>query len=132
MQKTNNCVILTHLPSNTVIKCHTTRSLEQNRQLARKELNLRLDEAINGAASKRAVERAKASKNKRTAHAKAKKKAEAAKAAAAAEGGAEASEGATPAAAEGSSLPPVGAGVGSASVALPPVPAPVAPVKQLQ
>jgi protein subunit release factor A len=53
--KTNNCVILKHVPSGTQVRCHATRSCETNRRLARKELQLRLDELHRGTESVRSV-----------------------------------------------------------------------------
>ncbi|XP_058512822.1 mitochondrial translation release factor in rescue [Ochotona princeps] len=41
--KTNNCVVLKHLPSGIVVKCHQTRSVEQNRKLARRILQEKVD-----------------------------------------------------------------------------------------
>ncbi|KAJ1519409.1 hypothetical protein ONE63_004701 [Megalurothrips usitatus] len=46
--KTSNCVLLKHLPSGIVVRCHDTRSLEQNRKIARTRLVTRLDNLING------------------------------------------------------------------------------------
>jgi hypothetical protein len=53
--KTSNCVILKHVPTGTQVRCHATRSCETNRRLARKELQLRLDELYRGAESVRSV-----------------------------------------------------------------------------
>ncbi|KAJ1093248.1 hypothetical protein NDU88_006353 [Pleurodeles waltl] len=41
--KTNNCVVLKHMPSGIVVKCHQTRSLEQNRKIARTILQEKVD-----------------------------------------------------------------------------------------
>ncbi|XP_037231299.1 mitochondrial translation release factor in rescue isoform X1 [Falco biarmicus] len=41
--KTNNCVILKHIPSGIVVKCHQTRSVEQNRKIAREILQEKVD-----------------------------------------------------------------------------------------
>ncbi|XP_044296459.1 mitochondrial translation release factor in rescue [Varanus komodoensis] len=41
--KTNNCVILKHLPSGIVVKCHQTRSMELNRKRAREILQEKVD-----------------------------------------------------------------------------------------
>lgn len=46
--KTNNCVVLKHKPSNIVVKCHETRSQMENRKIAREHLLTRLDNMING------------------------------------------------------------------------------------
>ncbi|CRK95592.1 CLUMA_CG009051, isoform A [Clunio marinus] len=47
VQKTANCVVLKHKPTNIVVKCHETRSLDQNRREARKLLIAKLDEHFN-------------------------------------------------------------------------------------
>jgi peptide chain release factor len=44
---TNNCVILRHKPTNIVVKCHTTRSVQDNMIEARKTLIKKLDEHFN-------------------------------------------------------------------------------------
>uniref|UniRef100_A0A8D0H7Y2 Mitochondrial translation release factor in rescue n=1 Tax=Sphenodon punctatus TaxID=8508 RepID=A0A8D0H7Y2_SPHPU len=41
--KTNNCVVLKHIPSGIVVKCHQTRSLEMNRKRAREILQEKID-----------------------------------------------------------------------------------------
>ncbi|KAM5191591.1 mitochondrial translation release factor in rescue [Mantella aurantiaca] len=41
--KTNNCVVLKHIPSGIVVKCHWTRSLETNRLRARSILREKVD-----------------------------------------------------------------------------------------
>ncbi|XP_078277540.1 mitochondrial translation release factor in rescue [Rhinoraja longicauda] len=41
--KTNNCVVLKHVPSRIVVKCHQTRSVDQNRKIARSILQEKLD-----------------------------------------------------------------------------------------
>ncbi|KAG8276415.1 hypothetical protein J6590_066214 [Homalodisca vitripennis] len=46
--KTSNCVILLHKPTGIVVKCHQTRSQDQNRKLAREVLLTKLDNLING------------------------------------------------------------------------------------
>lgn len=48
MAKTNNCVMLRHKPTNIIVKCHLTRSLQQNRKEARHLLVMKLDNQING------------------------------------------------------------------------------------
>lgn len=45
--KTSNCVVLKHLPTGIVIKCHESRSLDQNRKKARSLLVTKLDNLIN-------------------------------------------------------------------------------------
>ena len=46
--KTNNAVILKHMPTGLVVKCHETRSLQQNRKIARDILLKKVDNLING------------------------------------------------------------------------------------
>ncbi|XP_017892859.1 probable peptide chain release factor C12orf65, mitochondrial [Ceratina calcarata] len=46
--KTSNAVILKHVPTGLVVKCHETRSLSQNRKIARELLLKKLDNLING------------------------------------------------------------------------------------
>jgi hypothetical protein len=46
--KSSNCVVLTHAPTGISVRCHATRSQAENRALARRELNLRLDELQRG------------------------------------------------------------------------------------
>ncbi|XP_067910642.1 mitochondrial translation release factor in rescue [Heterodontus francisci] len=41
--KTSNCVVLKHVPSGIVVKCHQTRSVDQNRKIARTILQEKLD-----------------------------------------------------------------------------------------
>ncbi|XP_074061557.1 mitochondrial translation release factor in rescue isoform X2 [Macrotis lagotis] len=41
--KTSNCVVLKHIPSGIVVKCHQTRSVDQNRKLAREILQGKVD-----------------------------------------------------------------------------------------
>nr|XP_033810438.1 probable peptide chain release factor C12orf65 homolog, mitochondrial [Geotrypetes seraphini]XP_033810439.1 probable peptide chain release factor C12orf65 homolog, mitochondrial [Geotrypetes seraphini]XP_033810442.1 probable peptide chain release factor C12orf65 homolog, mitochondrial [Geotrypetes seraphini] len=41
--KTNNCVVLKHVPSGIVVKCHQTRSVEMNRKRARTILQEKVD-----------------------------------------------------------------------------------------
>ncbi|XP_018608395.1 mitochondrial translation release factor in rescue isoform X1 [Scleropages formosus] len=41
--KTSNCVVLKHIPSGIVVKCHQTRSLETNRKRAREVMKEKLD-----------------------------------------------------------------------------------------
>ncbi|BFZ18546.1 hypothetical protein BsWGS_21584 [Bradybaena similaris] len=48
VNKTSNCVVLKHKPSGIVVKCHETRSLEDNRKLARQKLEEKLDQMLNG------------------------------------------------------------------------------------
>jgi hypothetical protein len=48
VNKTSNCVVLKHQPTGIVIKCHETRSLHENRRLARIHLQQHLDFYVNG------------------------------------------------------------------------------------
>ncbi|XP_077996205.1 mitochondrial translation release factor in rescue-like [Glandiceps talaboti] len=41
--KTSNCVVLKHIPTGIVVKCHQTRSQTKNQQIARKILREKLD-----------------------------------------------------------------------------------------
>lgn len=48
INKTSNCVVLKHLPTGIVVKCHHTRSQQQNRVIARQLLQEKLDNLLNG------------------------------------------------------------------------------------
>lgn len=48
INKTNNAVILKHKPTGLVVKCHETRSLQQNRKIARDILLKKVDNLVNG------------------------------------------------------------------------------------
>ncbi|XP_061458626.1 mitochondrial translation release factor in rescue isoform X2 [Rhineura floridana] len=68
--KTSNCVVLKHLPSGIVVKCHQTRSVEQNRKRAREILQEKVDVFYKGETSdvvkeKRKFERKKQDKKRR-------------------------------------------------------------------
>ncbi|NXS52193.1 CL065 factor, partial [Brachypteracias leptosomus] len=68
--KTNNCVVLKHIPSGIVVKCHQTRSVEQNRKLARGILQEKVDLFYKGEESdvfkeKKESERKKREKKRR-------------------------------------------------------------------
>lgn len=45
---TSNCVVLKHLPTGIVVKCHNTRWLDENRKTAREMLITKLDNIANG------------------------------------------------------------------------------------
>jgi len=45
--KSNNCVVLTHLPTMETVKCHDAREQFTNRSIARKILYERLDLFVN-------------------------------------------------------------------------------------
>ncbi|XP_006865542.1 PREDICTED: probable peptide chain release factor C12orf65 homolog, mitochondrial [Chrysochloris asiatica] len=77
--KTSNCVVLKHIPSGIVVKCHQTRSTDQNRKLARKILQEKVDIFYNGENSlvykeKREAERKKQERKKRAKETLEKKK----------------------------------------------------------
>ncbi|XP_030639307.1 mitochondrial translation release factor in rescue [Chanos chanos] len=46
--KTSNCVVLRHIPTGIVVKCHQTRSLELNRKRAREIMREKLDVEYKG------------------------------------------------------------------------------------
>lgn len=64
VNKSNNCVHLLHEPTGTAVKCHATRSLAENRTLARKILQSKLDDLLNGPKSKSAVRTKRVQKSK--------------------------------------------------------------------
>ncbi|EHB01475.1 hypothetical protein GW7_03140 [Heterocephalus glaber] len=77
--KTSNCVVLKHLPSGLVVKCHQTRSVDHNRKLARKILQEKVDVFYNGEDSpvcrkKREAEKKKQERKKRAKETLEKKK----------------------------------------------------------
>ncbi|NWX00879.1 CL065 factor, partial [Caloenas nicobarica] len=68
--KTNNCVVLKHVPSGIVVKCHQTRSVEQNRKIAREILQEKVDLFYKGEDSdvfkeKKALEKKKQEKKRK-------------------------------------------------------------------
>ncbi|XP_061866095.1 mitochondrial translation release factor in rescue isoform X2 [Colius striatus] len=68
--KTNNCVVLKHIPSGIVVKCHQTRSVEKNRKIARQILQEKVDLLYKGEDSdvfkeKKASEKKKQEKKRR-------------------------------------------------------------------
>ena len=64
VNKTSNCVHLQHTPTGTIVKCHATRSLAENRRIAREIMQDRLEELVLGPASKNAKRAAKIRKQK--------------------------------------------------------------------
>ncbi|XP_031835746.1 mitochondrial translation release factor in rescue [Nomia melanderi] len=48
VNKTSNAVVLKHKPTGLVVRCHETRSLIQNRKIARENMLTKLDNLING------------------------------------------------------------------------------------
>ena len=53
--KSNNCVILKHVPTGEIVKCHDAREQATNRSIARKILYERLDLFVNPDSSKVSV-----------------------------------------------------------------------------
>ncbi|XP_060105181.1 mitochondrial translation release factor in rescue [Heteronotia binoei] len=62
--KTSNCVVLKHLPSGIVVKCHETRSVELNRQRAREILQEKVDVFYKGETSEVLLEKKELQKKK--------------------------------------------------------------------
>lgn len=60
INKTSNRVILIHTPTKLRVECQDTRSLQQNRKIARKRLRLKLDAMINGETSREVQKATKA------------------------------------------------------------------------
>lgn len=73
VNKTANKVMLVHTPTQCRVECQETRSLQQNRKIARKRLRLKVDEYINGKNSRASIKTTKAVSKK--AKAKARNKA---------------------------------------------------------
>lgn len=55
--KTNNKVVLTHIPTGIVVQCHNSRSLFKNREEARLMMIAKLDDIENGELSVKAQQR---------------------------------------------------------------------------
>jgi uncharacterized protein (UPF0248 family) len=70
INKTSSRVVLIHEPTQLRVECQDTRSLQQNRKIARKRLRQKLDEHLYGSQSKAAHKAAKASKKKARAKAR--------------------------------------------------------------
>lgn len=70
INKTSNRVILVHEPTKLRVECQDTRSLQNNRKIARKRLIEKLDEYLNGKQSKVSVKQKKAANKKQKAKAK--------------------------------------------------------------
>jgi len=64
INKTASKVVLLHLPTQIRVECQDTRSLQQNRKLARKRLRMKVDEFLNGANSMINLKAETASKKK--------------------------------------------------------------------
>ena len=74
VNRSNNKVNLKHIPTGLTVHCHRTRSLHDNRRIARSMLAARLDELLNGAASKPALRIAKLQRRKAKARQRTKAK----------------------------------------------------------
>ena len=74
INRTRNCVLLTHVPTGLQVKCQETRSLERNRSIARKLLWGKLDEHLNGSDSKHSAEIRALQKKKARRRAKSQRK----------------------------------------------------------
>lgn len=66
VNKTNNCVCLTHLPTGLVVRCHRERERETNRFLARRALCDELEHLRGGGPSARQAEAMRAQQHGRT------------------------------------------------------------------
>jgi protein subunit release factor B len=62
--KSNNCVVLKHVPTGIVVRCHDSRDQLVNRKLARKLLYDKLDVEINQETSKIVMRDARRSRTK--------------------------------------------------------------------
>lgn len=62
VNKNSNCVVLKHKPTGIVIKCHESRSVDDNRKIAREKLVEKLDVLENGDESVEAQKKAIAEK----------------------------------------------------------------------
>jgi hypothetical protein len=74
VNKTSSKVVLLHKPTNLRVECQETRSLQQNRKIARKRLRMKLDEFLNGSQSKASLQAEKASSKKAKAKARSRKR----------------------------------------------------------
>jgi len=73
INKTNNNVQLLHKPTGIQVKCQETRSLQQNRKIARKILLEKLDHLFNPGLSKEDLKRARERERDRRRKKKARK-----------------------------------------------------------
>lgn len=64
INKRSSCVDLRHIPTGIRVQCQQSRSLADNRGIARKLLREKLDELVNGALSKNGQKAAKIAKQK--------------------------------------------------------------------
>ncbi|KAF1323534.1 Peptide chain release factor c12orf65, partial [Globisporangium splendens] len=74
INKVRNCVLLKHTPTGLHVRCQKTRSLDDNRRVARKLLLQKLDDAVNGALSARNVKISRLRKKKANKTAKIRQK----------------------------------------------------------
>ncbi|TDH72796.1 hypothetical protein CCR75_004095 [Bremia lactucae] len=74
INKVRNCVLLTHVPTGLQVQCQKTRSLDGNRRAARKLLQQKLDDHVNGESSKRSLKIDRLRRKKANRSAKSKKK----------------------------------------------------------
>jgi peptide chain release factor len=74
VNKVSTCVVLTHRPSGTTVRCQEERSQALNRFLARRRLVEKMEESILGAAGRRRreIEKIRRQKRKRSRRAKQK------------------------------------------------------------
>ena len=74
INKTSNRVLLVHMPTQLRVECQETRSLHDNRRIARKRLRQKLDEYLHGSQSKASVKAQKISTKKSKAKARSRKR----------------------------------------------------------
>lgn len=72
INKTSNRVVLIHQPTQIRVECQETRSLQQNRKIARRRLQEKLDDYLYGSESKASIKAKEASNKKAKAKSKAK------------------------------------------------------------
>ncbi len=74
LQKTSSCVYLKHIPTGFEVKCQKSRSQEQNRFFARRELLDKIEHQIHGEKSKKTqeIEKLRRQKQRKTRKQKAK------------------------------------------------------------
>jgi protein subunit release factor B len=74
VNKTSNRVALLHVPTQIRIECQDTRSLQQNRKIARKRLRMKLDDHFNGKQSREQLKADKVISKKAKAQARSRKR----------------------------------------------------------
>lgn len=74
INKVRNNVVLRHTPTGVTVRCQRSRSLSENRKMARTTLRLKLDEMVNGAVSTLGQRSARAVRRKKKAASRARKK----------------------------------------------------------